>query len=97
MCVCYLLQTELQVLCDRERGAPQLARAPMGLEPQTIQLQQGPIRTHESYLKVPAVETLLRVLPQRQKKLGQNQDLELKDKDLDQVQAHTGSPGLRWR
>lgn len=36
------------------------------------------------------------VLPRCQKKLGHNQDLELKDKDLDQVPAHTGGPGPGW-
>lgn len=41
--------------------------------------------------------TLLKIFsPQRQRKQGQSQDLELKHKDLDQVQGHLRSPGLRW-
>lgn len=34
--------------------------------------------------------------PQCQRKQGQSQDLELKHKDLDQVQGHIRTPGLRW-
>lgn len=63
---------------------------------QCFGLYVGVQNTNKIPLKVPAVETLLKVLPQCQKKLGQNQDLELRHKGQGQVQGHTGGPGLRW-